>query len=259
MKIVKARLAVLAAACVVLWLTHPGGAYWRSGKRWASGSNIVMHLQQGSPTGTLIDGSTSWNKVSENALALWNPFLNSVSFRVNRNSTAGIARGNDANNVFWSDDIYGDPFGDTTLAVALRTWRVSDNTMIETDVIFNRGKSWNSYRGNLRNSSSGGRLYDLRRVALHEFGHVLGLDHPDDHGQSVRAIMNSKTSNIDSLQTDDTAGVQSIYGVPPVPNRAPTVTVSCNPCTVQTGQTTALSATATDPDGDALTYQWSAP
>jgi hypothetical protein len=31
---------------------------------------------------------------------------------------------------------------------------------------------------------------------------VLGLTHPDDHGQSVSAVMNSRTSNTDSLQAD---------------------------------------------------------
>lgn len=223
----KARLAVLVAACVVLWLSQPGGAYWRLGRRWASGSNIVMHLQQSGLTGTLIDGSTSWNKVTENALALWNPFLNSVEFRVMRDSTAGIASPNSTNNVFWDDDVFGDPFGDA-IAVT-RTWLIG-GIVSESDVVFDNELSWNSYRGNLKSAAGGGTLYDLRRVALHEFGHVLGLGHPDDHGQSVRAIMNSKTSNIDRRQTDDTAGVQSIYGVPAAPNRAPTVTASCNPC-----------------------------
>ena len=147
--------------------------------------------------------------MSEAALALWNQVLNDVSFRVVRDSTAGKARGNDVNNVFWDDDVYGDAFGDTTVAIALRTWRTSDNTMLETDVIFNTKYSWNSYRGNLRNSSAGGRLHDLRRVALHEFGHALGLDHPDDHGQSVTAIMTSNVDNVDRLQPDDIAGVQS--------------------------------------------------
>jgi peptidoglycan-associated lipoprotein len=48
---------------------------------------------------------------------------------------------------------------------------------------------------------------------------------------------------------------------PPAPpaNRSPSVTASCNPCTVEPGATSNLTATGTDPDGDPLTYQWAAP
>jgi outer membrane protein OmpA-like peptidoglycan-associated protein len=45
----------------------------------------------------------------------------------------------------------------------------------------------------------------------------------------------------------------------PPPNRGPTVTVNCNPCTVEPGRTSNLTAAGTDPDGDPLTYQWMAP
>jgi hypothetical protein len=40
---------------------------------------------------------------------------------------------------------------------------------------------------------------------------VLGLAHPDEHGQTVAAIMNSTISNLDGLQADDIAGVNAIY------------------------------------------------
>ena len=50
---------------------------------------------------------------------------------------------------------------------------------------------------------------------------------------------------------------------PPPPaapaNRPPTVRASCNPCTVEVGKTSTVSAVGQDPDGDALTYSWSAP
>jgi outer membrane protein OmpA-like peptidoglycan-associated protein len=61
-----------------------------------------------------------------------------------------------------------------------------------------------------------------------------------------------------------------IYVPPPAPmpeppkapepvNRPPTVRAACNPCTVYVGKTSTVTATAQDPDGDPLTYRWSAP
>ena len=42
----------------------------------------------------------------------------------------------------------------------------------------------------------------------------------------------------------------------PPQNRPPTVVASCNPCTVEVGRTSTVTADAQDPDGDPLTYQW---
>jgi outer membrane protein OmpA-like peptidoglycan-associated protein len=47
---------------------------------------------------------------------------------------------------------------------------------------------------------------------------------------------------------------------PPAPqNRPPTVKARCEPCVVEVGRTSTVTADANDPDGDALTYKWSAP
>ncbi len=47
----------------------------------------------------------------------------------------------------------------------------------------------------------------------------------------------------------------------PPPNRPPTFTAAaqCDPCTIEAGKSTALSAQASDPESDAITYRWSAP
>ena len=39
-----------------------------------------MHMQLGSGSGTLIDGSTSWNQTATNALANWNNYIDLVKF-----------------------------------------------------------------------------------------------------------------------------------------------------------------------------------
>ena len=45
----------------------------------------------------------------------------------------------------------------------------------------------------------------------------------------------------------------------PPANRPPSVRARCEPCTVEIGRTSTVSADAADPDGDTLRYQWAAP
>jgi len=48
-------------------------------------------------------------------------------------------------------------------------------------------------------------------VALHEIGHVLGLKHSDDSNSMMYYLYSSDTN---SLQPDDIAGIQYLYGAP---------------------------------------------
>ncbi len=219
----KARVTIVLVAATILALADSGRAYYTFGRRWPAGSTIVMHLEFGSPSTTLIDGSRDWDSVAEGVLATWNPYLNGVLFSSARDS-ASVASGNRVNTASFADDDFGEPFGSGVLAVTQTFYSPRTNAITEADVVFNRARTWNSYRGTLRPGT-----VDFRRVALHEFGHVIGLDHPDDHNQSVTAVMNSHVSSVDTLQNDDVDGAISLYGAttsaappPAAPAPAPT-------------------------------------
>jgi hypothetical protein len=231
------RTAAVLAVATVLGTVTSVGAYVLSGSSWPTGT-IKMEMQLGT-SGTLSDGSASWNSAAEGPLAMWNTYISRASFRVIRDSTAPIGDLNGYNNVFWADDIYGSAFGSRTLAVT-RRWFLAGR-ITDADVIFNRAFSWNSYRG--RVSSNG--VVDIRRVALHEFGHVLGLLHPDDYGQFVSAIMNATISDLEQLTSDDIAGAQALYGGSG-PTPAPTAPGSPSSLTVGSF-------------GSSVTLNWRAP
>jgi hypothetical protein len=48
-------------------------------------------------------------------------------------------------------------------------------------------------------------------TVLHELGHVIGLGHPNEHGQDVNSIMNNPFYHF-TIQPDDIEGVIAIYG-----------------------------------------------
>ena len=205
------------AALLLLAGISSAAAFSLHGHRWPAGSQITMHLQLNRPQVALQDGFASWNASAADALATWNQYLVTASFV--EGAGAGPAANDGANSVFFSNTIYADRFPDGVLAVTLN-YSDTAGTFTETDVIFNNSIKWNSYRGPIQGSGATA-TWDLHRVALHEFGHVLGLDHPDQSGQSVTAIMNSVLSDLDHLADDDIAGARSLYGAKITSSLAP--------------------------------------
>ncbi len=178
---------------------------------WPSGDVVVL-LKLGAPGRTLIDGNTSWESVAGQALTTWNGHLGTIRFTPVIQTPGMGADRDHSNQVFFSSRVYGESFGSLVLAVST-IWH-DETTRTESDIIFNTAVSWDSYRGPARRV--GGKLLcDFSRVALHEFGHVLGLDHPDQAGQSVSAIMNSVVADLDSLTADDINGAQALYPTRP--------------------------------------------
>jgi hypothetical protein len=242
------RIALLAAGALLA--VESVRAFDLLGSSWADG-NIVMHLQLGRPAEALIDGSPDWAAVAESALVEWNQHLSRSQFTVVRDSTATISRSNRINNVIFRPDIYGQEFGSRTLAVTLGNNNASTGRSIERDVVFNSNRTWNSYRGGLRTG-----LSEFRRVALHEFGHVLGLDHPDQAipAQFVSAVMNSTiTGTIETLRSDDIAGARALYDTNG-PSTIPSIAAHPQSRTMQVGDSYTFSVTANG--AGPLAYAW---
>ena len=194
------KLCILLLA--VVFAGRIARAFSLEGEKWTLNRTVVMHLSLDGP-GPLQDGFGSFNESAADALNTWNAYLAHMKFAPVVGSPLPPGDSDSDNSVFFSNTVYGETFGDRVIAISLTSSR--NSVFTEGDVIFNNRENWDSYRGPLQTD------LDFHRVALHEFGHVLGLDHPDSAGQHVIAIMNSITSSIDVLHSDDIAGAQNLY------------------------------------------------
>jgi matrixin len=207
----KSAIWAITAAIVGVSATLRG--YVLEGQSWPAGTVVVLQLSLGNAGRTLLDGNTSWDDAVAPVAAMWNQQAQRVRVTQVLNPTAPSASGDHLNSVVFANNVFGQPFGANTLAVTYYSY--SGSTMIESDTLFNRAQTFDSYRGPLRFPPHGFAIADIRRVFLHELGHGLGLKHPDTAGQHVTAVMNSIISDQEVLSDDDITGIQSIYGVPP--------------------------------------------
>jgi len=196
------------------------------------GGRLIMNNNMPTNQQSFIGGTTSYYQVVNNAMAAWNqvgigPDRDSSFFLLRSPTVNGDPCSVDQiNEVRFASTNCGLSFGDA-LATTKTTSNSNTREVIEVEVLFNSNESFNVYSGPLRRNSSGSvSTYDLGRVAIHEMGHAAGLNHPDEAGQSVVAIMNAKASDTDRLQTDDINGARAInWRVSAVPGPQ-TLTVS---------------------------------
>lgn len=196
-------LRVLFGSTLAFLIAQPVSGYVLEGQSWTLNRTVQIQLSLVRPQ-PLMDGFASFNASAVDALQKWNAHTSSLTFVPKVASPVVPRFGDGQNSVLFANAIYGDTFGIGVLAVTLLD--TGDSVTAESDTFFNSGLRWDSYSGPLQ-----GSLQDFHRVALHEFGHTVGLDHPDDFGETVAAIMNSRISDLDRLQSDDIAGAEALY------------------------------------------------
>lgn len=61
--------------------------------------------------------------------------------------------------------------------------------------------------------AGGNNTFDMQGVGCHEFGHALGMGHTTVGGATMEAAAAPLDTSIRSIESDDIAGVQALYGV----------------------------------------------
>lgn len=195
-------VATLSLACLLVSSPTVLGFDF-DGSKWG---NAEVEMFAGL-TGTAASG-TSWNTAFISAMDEW---TEKTPFRfILQEGKRDPCIPDGANGVDFKPDLCGSEFGEKTLAVTFRRrldpQLLGEPNISESDIIIRETAEFDVYNGRLRRS--GNQELDFRRVVLHELGHVIGLDHEPDKP----AIMAPSLGDLYSLQADDIAAVEELYG-----------------------------------------------
>jgi len=222
------RRTLLLAACFMLWSTVSRG-YVLMGTQWPEATatfhpQLVLLGEERSPSGI------RWFDAFREAAQEWNS-KTAFHFEIDGTNPShpcagildkypedGYRNGAAFTSVICTTDAWGNPeitrFGAGTLGLTMTYSEFgATRTTTETDIFFNEKEEWDIYDGPERRTS------DFRRVALHELGHALGLDHE----RRETAIMAPYVGDLYHLQPDDIAGAAALYGSAVPDHRPPIV------------------------------------
>ena len=146
----------------------------------------------------------AYNGAFNDAIKKWNAVNHAVVLRSGAESLidgTGTACSDETNSASFGYSVCSKKWQEGVLAVTLISYNANGNA-IHGAIIFNSTEKIDLYAGPLRTDS-----IDFGRVALHELGHFLGLNHEG----RVAAIMQPIINNNEILRADDISGIHARY------------------------------------------------
>lgn len=183
--------------------------YATTGTQWAKPKRITYSFV---PDGTNIGGvpsnlqqtlnarftTAAWQGQFAAAAAVWQKVAKVNFWPVSDDGSPLGVSGNQQNDARFGDiRIGGYAMSGSILAFAYLAPPANGGTNAG-DMLFNTTQSW----------QINGTTYDLMTVAIHEFGHALGMGHATD---TVAAMYPAYNATKESVNADDTAGIRTIY------------------------------------------------
>ena len=197
-------------------LQYPDPIVWRK-----SPLSFSLDLNgSAAPDNASTGNNEDWNAMARTSINKWIAAEEKLSWVEQGQSSVvcnDLNTQDNVNLVTWSADSCAGAWGDGILAVTQINYQFSQSggdiqaEITEAHILFNNTLRWDAYDGDLKYDIVGRATFDVKRVLLHEFGHALGLTHPDENDQQVSAIMNSLESDLYTLASDDIAGVRALY------------------------------------------------
>ena len=201
--LVKCKRTAILTFMFLVATTAPAEAFEIAGNKWL-GAKAEFYVSIPGLSATQI----SWNTAVIESLKQWSQQTVFDFTVVEENKDPCAADG--FSSIDFADDLCGSEFGERTLAVAIQRYEsqaLGPPNIIEGDIVVNAAEQFDIFDGPLIQFGQINNGLEFRRVALHELGHVIGLDHEE----VAPAIMAPEISNIFTLQKDDINGVAALY------------------------------------------------